>query len=162
MLWNDKLDEWKNNKPLTYPKNEISKRFFYETSILNNNGASKYNYKFIESDKLTNLKQDYKSFQKHIDKSDNKYVTSFANLSGDSILIIPIPRTNKNFTTIKDFIDNASLTQQRKFWHYASIEIRNLLKTQKNIYVSTHGLGVSYFHLRLDKYPKYYQTSEYK
>jgi hypothetical protein len=68
---------------------------------------------------------------------------------------------------MKDFCDNASITHQKEFWKKVAFEIENILKSKPNnkgnnkIYVSTHGLGVPYFHLRLDKKPKYYQTKEF-
>lgn len=118
--------------------------------------------KFIESDQLNNItKQDYKSFAKEIKNSKNQYVTSFYNLSGDTKLIIPIPRSDKNFCTIKDFIDNADQIHQEQFWKFVSNEIQLFLNTNPEVYVSTHGLGVSYFHLRLCSYPKYYHTNEF-
>ena len=86
---------------------------------------------------------------------------SFYNLSGDSKLIIPIPKKGKYFTTIKDFIDTASLTQQKQFWKYAAEEIIDTLNHESKIYISTHGLGIPYFHLRLDTRPKYYQSQNF-
>ena len=119
---------------------------------------NKYKNKFIENNNLNNIKQDYSSFLEYINKSNNKYVTSSKNLSGDTLLIIPMPRKNKDFTTMKDFCDNASITQQKIFWKRVADEIENI---NDKIYVSTHGLGVYYFHLRLDKNPKYYHTKEF-
>ena len=83
---------------------------------------------------------------------------SFYNKSKDTLLIIPIPYNEKEYITIKDFIDNAPIIQQKEFWKFASEEIKNILKTEKEIYISTHGLGVSYFHLRLCNSAKYYHT----
>ena len=159
MLWKDKLNEWKYGIPLSYPKN-IKNNFFYETNVITKNMDSEYKENYIINNSLP-CEQDYSSYQTYITNSKNKYVLSFPNLSGDSILIIPIPRKNKKMTTIKDFIDNASITQQKQFWKYVSIEIEQILNTNDKIYVSTHGLGVPYFHLRLDKIPKYYQTKSF-
>ena len=77
-------------------------------------------------------------------------------------MIIPIQKKGKNFKTIKYFIYNDSKTQQIEFWRYVSKSIKDVLEKNDKIYVSTHGLGVPYFHLRLDTRPKYYQTQEYK
>jgi hypothetical protein len=60
---------------------------------------NEYKEIFIENDTLNDIKQDYKPFKKYIDESKNKYVTSFYNLSGDTILIIPIPRKNKDYSS---------------------------------------------------------------
>lgn len=70
---------------------------------------NKYKEKFSENNKLQYLTQDYSLFIHYIKESKNQYVTSFRNLSGDSLLIIPIPKKIKDFTTIKDFCDNAML-----------------------------------------------------
>jgi hypothetical protein len=160
MKWNKKINDWANGIYQTYPNN-IQKRFFYETSVCDKKMENEYNEIFIENNNLEKLKEDFTQFKEHIIKSKNKYTISFSNLSNDTILIIPIPKNNKNFTTLKDFIDNASKTQQIFFWKKVSNEIKKLLKKYDKIYVSTHGLGVSYFHLRLDTIPKYYITKEF-
>lgn len=156
--WKDKIMEWSAGKYLQYPST-ITKSFFYETSICTAELDIPYQQKFIPDSRLSSMQQDSTSFDKEIKKASkkgNKYATSFTNLGGDATLIIPIPREGKNFATIKDFMDNASITHQREFWKYASKIIQHLLKTQSGIYINTHGLGVPYFHLRIDTKPKYY------
>jgi hypothetical protein len=160
MIWKDKINQWKNGEYQTYP-NTIDKRFFYETYVCDKNMTNKYEEKFIYNENLQNITQNYNSFIDYINNTNNKYVTSFMNLSRDSLLIIPIPRKNKDFTTIKDFCDNASITQQKEFWQMVAYEIENILETNDKIYVSTHGLGKYYFHLRLDKNPKYYKIADF-
>ena len=160
MKWIDKLNEWNNGLILSYPTN-IKSRFFYETNVCDKEMNNEYKEIFIENIKLDKIKEDFTSFKEYIDYSTNKYVTTFNNPSGDTLLIIPIPKKNKNFETIKDFIDNSSLYQQKIFWKKVAKEIKKQLKDNEKIYVSTHGLGVPYFHLRLDKYPKYYQTKNF-
>ena len=137
---------------------------FFETNVCDKFMKNKYEEIFIENNSLENLVQDYSSFQKYIDeykKNLKKNVVSFSNLGGDTGLIIPIPRKERDYTTIKDFIDNASISQQKIFWKKVASEIKKILKNNEKIYISTHGLGVSYFHLRLDKYPKYYHTKKF-
>ena len=153
MKWKEKLEEL-NKKPLAYPA-KISKSFFWETKPITNLNDD-YKEIFIENSILSKLKQNYSSFEEHIKKSKNKYVTSFYNLSKTSLLIIPIPKINKNFATLKDFTDNASITQKKEFWKYVSKKIKEFSSKNDKIYVSTHGLGVSYLHIRLDTIPKYY------
>jgi len=160
MKWIDKINNWNKGKVLNYPK-KIKSRFFYETFVCDKNMNNEYKEVFIESNELDKLNEDYSPYNKYIQSSNNKYVISFYNLSGDTLLIIPIPKKNKDFTTIKDFIDNASLYHQKIFWKKVSREIKKQLKQNEKIYISTHGLGVSYFHLRLEKYPKYYQTTNF-
>ena len=161
MLWKDKIELWKSGVYQTYP-DTIKSRFFYETFVCDKNMKNKYQEQFVESKELQRITQDYRPFIQYIQSSSNKYVTSFVNLSGDTLLIIPIPKKNKDYTTIKDFCDNASITQQKQFWKRVAIEIEKILRDNDKIYISTHGLGVPYFHLRLDKIPKYYKTKFYQ
>lgn len=160
MKWEKKLKEWNSGNYQKYPKNK-KKRFFYETSVITSLD-DKYQHIYIESDKLEKLKMNYSTFSQYIKNTKNNYATSFYNLSKTSLLIIPIPRKNKDYTTIKDFMENASDTQQSYFWKYATKYIKFMLKKYGKIYVSTHGLGVPYFHLRIDLEPKYYITSKFK
>jgi len=114
MLWKDKINLWKNGEYQTYP-NTINKRFFFEIHVCNKNMTNEYEEKFIENDNLEIILQNYSSFIDYINESIDENVVSFKNLSSDSLLIIPIPRENKDFTTIKDFCDNASIKQQKEF-----------------------------------------------
>jgi hypothetical protein len=125
---------------------------------------TKYIEKYIETDKFKNVKQDYSSFQEHINNKDNinKYAISFYNLDKSCILVIPVPQQDKNFTHIKDFMDNAEPKQQKEFWKFAAIQIKKRLKTQDTVYINTHGLGIPYFHLRIDNTPKYYVSNDLK
>ena len=156
MKWIDKISNWESGEVQTYSDN-IDLPFFFETYKCDKDLQNKYKEKFIPSPKLV-FKQDYTAFAKHIAKSTNKYAISFYNLSKDALLVIPMPRKNKDFSTIKGFIDNATLTHQRHFWQLVASTIKKSLKTHDEVYVSTHGLGVPYFHLLLDFAPKYIHT----
>lgn len=168
MKWSEVISLWESGQPVKYPKS-ITKRFFYETTCCNAQLTNKYLSKFIESDELNQIKdQDYTPYALHISKaranakSDGAYGTSFINKSGNSILVIPLPVNGKNYATIKDFIDNAPETQQSEFWKMVACEIKQILKLHPRVWISTHGLGVSYFHLRIDLEPKYYVTVKFK
>lgn len=158
-MWSNKLIEWENGLYQIYPDN-IKNNFFYETYKCSYD--NKYIDKFIETNKFNNINEDYSSFIEYINTSDNKYFTSFYNINKTAILLIPMPRKNKSFTTMKHFIDSSSKIQQKLFWIEASRLIKQMLEENEYIYVSTHGLGVYYFHLRIELKPKYYLTNEFK
>lgn len=92
MKWKNILEKW-NKEPIKYPDN-IKNSFFWETKPITNE-KSIFKQKFIQNKYLNNLKQNYSPFQNEINKSKNKYVTSFYNLSGDTLLIVPIPKKGK-------------------------------------------------------------------
>jgi hypothetical protein len=157
MLWKDVLHNWENGFVLEYPK-QVNSRFQWNTSVLKNGGNTKYIQRF-KSDLGLPTVQNKKDFQEYINKSTNKYVTSFPNLSGDTILVIPMPMHGKNYATLRDFIDNADIVQQQAFWKKVAKIAREL---NGNIWISVHGLGVAYTHVRISNNPKYYFDNELK
>lgn len=158
MSWNNTIENWKNGNPLTYPKN-LKKTFLWRTSVFKEDGNSKYKQEF-ESCPQLDLKQNYYDFQQYINQSKNKYVTSFYNLSGDTILVVPMPKNNKNFSNLKNFIDNASKTQQKYFWEHVADIINIQKNNHQHLWISTHGLAVPYLHVRISTSPKYYGNSK--
>lgn len=159
ITWDQKLKEWEKGQPQTYPS-DIEGRFFYETSI--SGPGEPYDEVFIQNSKLDELEQSYDAFSKHIANSKNKYVTNFLSIDGTAMLLIPKPIDDYNYTTMKDFIDNAPEDQRVMFWKLAALIIRKEWAKGKKVYVSTHGLGVPYFHLRIEEKPKYYVTKRFK
>ena len=161
MKWSEVLEEWKSGKYLTYPK-KLKNSFFWETTPIFANKDTVYKQKFIQSKKLNGLKQDYRPFAKQIKDSNNMYVTSFYNLSGDAMLVVPMPRSDgRSYATLKEFMDNATMIQQKIFWKEVAKQIEKMLKNNDKLWVSTHGLGVSYLHVRICKIPKYYITKSF-
>lgn len=154
MLWKEVLHNWENGFVLQYPK-QVKGRFQWNTSVIKNNG----NCEFIQSFR-TNLDlpflQNPKDFQEYITKSSNKYVTSFPNLSKDTMLVIPMPLRGKNYATLKDFIDNAPEIQQQYFWKKVAKVAKEFMDKHEKIWISVHGLGVAYTHVRISSIPKYY------
>ena len=158
MKWGTKLKHWSTGKLFTYPK-KLKGKFMWRTNLLS--GEKKgFDHEFIEYKGLPE-EQDYTSFKSYINNSKNKYVVSFNNLSGNTLLVIPMPRKNKNFATIKDFTDNASAAHQKKFWKKVSVLTRKEFKKHGSVYVSTHGLGVSYLHVRISHKPIHYYNSRF-
>lgn len=156
MSWREKIEGWKRGDIQTYPF-YLRKRFFWKTSICDQDMENEFKEVYIESDKLDGLKKMERGpFDFYIQNSTNPDVVAFNNLSNTTRLIIPMPREGKNYISIKDFIDNAPKKQQKVFWKRVGMEIEEYLKKHKKVYVNTHGLGVYYFHLRFDKEPIYY------
>ena len=154
MIWNELLEKWESGNYFSFPNN-LKGKFQWNTSVLKNNGKSKYLEEFMVNKELPKS-QDLSAFKEYVKKSNNKYAVSFPNPSGDTILVIPMPRANKNFATIKDFMDNASELHKKKFWQESARIIREEMKNSKHLWISAHGLGVPYFHLRICQKPKYY------
>jgi hypothetical protein len=159
MLWSSKITHWKNG---IIPTHDCNKRFYFETSPIDSKYENDYNETFIFNQELESIeKQNFHMFKEHMKQAKNKDVCSFPNFNRSAILCIPMPRKNKNFTTMKDFIDNASVKHQKEFWKYVAYEIEEQLLHHNRLYISTHGNAVPYFHLRIESVPKYYVTKDY-
>jgi hypothetical protein len=139
MKWSEVLDRWENGGVLTYPK-LMNNRFLWKTSKIDKTYNSNFVEKFIEVDNLPS-KQNYTSFAEYF-KGNN--VVSFKNISGDTTLIVPIPKKGKNYITLKDFIDNAPISQQKHVWKHVALIAKKMLKNNNQIWISTHGYGVAY------------------
>lgn len=169
--------------PLSYP-NSIQNRFFWQTSGFLYPGNDLFSSKMIPSDKLDTLIQDFSPFnhfihKKHIASAppsmedlpsyidyyfSGEDAITFLNLDKSCRLVVPPPikkgSSFLDFTTIKDYIDNCPIQIQKQFWKnvYFILFLYSREYPGKRIYVSTHGLGVPYFHLRLEPIqPKYYK-----
>jgi hypothetical protein len=160
MLWSQVLTNWKNGIVMKYPI-QLKDRFHWNTSVLKNDGNVEYKESFMINHKLPEI-QNTKDFQEYIKRSKNKYVTVFPNLSKDTILVIPIPVNGKNYTTLKDFIDNAPEIQQKKFWKKVAQVSEKVMNKDGKAFISVHGLGVPYTHIRISSIPKYYFDNELK
>lgn len=154
MLWSDVLTYWENGGVLKYPKN-VKGKFQWNTSVLKNDGKVPYLQAFRTNNKLAQ-RQNKKDFQEHFKNSQDKYVVSFPNLSKDTMLVVPIPVRGKNYATLRDFIDNASEIQQQAFWKKVAEVAKKFMNEKGKVWISVHGLGVDYTHVRIASSPKYY------
>jgi hypothetical protein len=160
MLWNDVLTSWENGIGLKYPK-KVKGRFQWNTSVLKNDGNVEYKQVFRTNHKLP-AAQNKKDFLEQINQSQNKYVISFPNLSKDTMLVVPMPVRGKNYVTLRDFIDNAPEIQQREFWKKVAETAKQFMKEKGKVWISVHGLGVEYVHVRISSSPKYYFDNDLK
>ena len=159
MLWTEVLTNWENGIPFTYPNHlKNGQKFHWNTTPLTKEMDTVYLEKFKENSALP-MRQDKCVFWEKIsdaEKKGIKYATSFPNLSGDTILVIPMPRKGKSYATLKDFVNNAPKKQQQELWALVAKEAKKQVKKYGKVWISTHGLGVAYLHVRICKRPKYY------
>lgn len=154
MLWKEVINNWENGIGLTYPK-QLKGKFLWNTSVFKNDGNVEYKQRFRTNNKLA-LTQNKKDFNEHIKHSKNKYALSFPNLSKDTMLVIPMPVRGKNYATLRDFIDNAPEIQQQEFWKTVAETAKKFVHKKGQVWISSHGLGVNYTHVRISTSPKYY------
>ena len=160
MLWSDVLTNWKDGIPMKYPKS-VKGRFQWNTSALKNDGNVIFKQTFRSDNKLPQI-QNKEAFSEYIKNSQNKYVVSFPNLSKDTMLVVPMPIRGKNYATLRDFIDNAPEIQQQEFWKQVAKVAKKFMNEKGKVWISVHGLGVDYTHVRISTSPKYYFDNELK
>lgn len=154
--WNDTLALWEEGHYPTKPLG-VTKDFVFETSVCY--PGAPYVEKYEESQRLEDSPFNPQPFAQYLSSNQHPYLSVFQNLSGDSILVIPTNLPGTHFKSIKEFMEQATPEHQIFFWRYVVILIKGLWNSGRtHFYVSTHGLGVGYFHLRIDPTPKYYIT----
>lgn len=135
--------------------------FFWENKpMMKSNMDAKYECNIINTDFLFGKSPDVQTFRSYF-KEDRQVVT-FPNLGNDAQLIAPCPvEHNEGYAHIGAFIREAPESQMQEFWQTVGKEMLNHIQN-KPLWLSTSGLGVFWLHARVDSYPKYYQTEEYK
>jgi len=138
-----------NKNDILQLKKEISKKqnnIYFETKKIEN--FKKIEYRIRRS--LSNLATipDIKPYKKYIDNANkNSLSTHFYNLSKNTILVIPI----KPYANMYQFAIHSSDIEWLGLFRKI---LKNLKKGQ---FISTHGHGVNYLHVRIENYPKYYK-----
>lgn len=160
--WNDVLQDWENGIPFRYPTRMKKQKsgFQWNTSVLMKNGKSSFREKFRTNTDLPDT-QTYTAFQEHLVDSKKMDAISFENPSKDTMLVIPVPKRGHNYATLKHFVDTAPMEQQIAFWKEVAKVARDQMAIHGKIWISAHGLGVPYLHIRVSTTPKYYFVRDF-
>ena len=136
--------------------------FFWETPPLSKASLGKpFEFVCVESRSLANLKPDPTPFSPHFAKDPNT-VSSFPNLGGDALLVVPKPVSeHSNYPHFARFLRHAPAAQVSELWQCAAMALEKRI-SDVPVWLSTAGMGVSWLHLRLDSNPKYYRYAPYK
>lgn len=185
LLTNDIIDMMTEHMN-SFPCND---GYFFETPPITYKTYESIPFEFvlIPSDQLASVGPDFSPFHKKFARScqsissdysknhdQNESVISFANINGDSTLVVPCPvniestsistSTTKDFAHISKFLRNADKKLIREAFKRLALEIKRVITEHPDdkFWVSTSGLGVSWVHFRIDSRPKYYNWDEYK
>ncbi len=137
--------------------------FWEHPKLTQDNCNSDYEVTIIPTDAFENRVSNFNPFKDKFQVTDS--VVVFPNLRKDSLLIVPNKDQggNQNFITLRRFLHAASNVIIFKFWKtVGETMIEQITKNTKYCYLSTHGLGVLWLHIRIDQKPKYYQTKRYR
>ena len=134
--------------------------YFWETPPVNNrNLYQPFEFVLVESNTLQWSSPNQNAYSKYFIEDK---IVSFPNLKMDATLISPSPiDTNSDYAHLANFVRTAPLNQILAFWKKVGKEYE-LAINEDYLWLSTHGLGVSWLHVRIDIYPKYYHHRAYK
>lgn len=106
---------------------------------------------------------DTRAFAEHFTEDDsNDGIVAFHNLGGDAMLVVPSPRAPASaYGHLAAFIRGAPDCQKHAFWRTVGQTVEQRV-SDRPMWVSTAGGGVSWLHVRLDGRPKYYGFEPYR
>jgi hypothetical protein len=119
-----------------------------------------YECALVDNDALARLRPNPGPFLQQIREA--RYTSVFDNLGGDARMIVPAGEGGvKPYAHLMAFVRSAAPEEWHDFWQKVGEEV---LKTvnQRPVYLNTHGLGISWLHVRLDSRPKYYHFRGYR
>ena len=99
-------------------------------------------------------------------KNDHKTrAIYFPNILGDTMLVVPIPSTDQGIDKysgdLMSFLKYGQKNQQYALIQLFAKTALNLIETHQKLYISTHGHGLPWLHIRLSNLPKYYTHIKY-
>lgn len=136
--------------------------FFWEhPPLCDANIKSEVEFVLLDSPALARIRPNPEPFRSHFGRDRDCEIVSFRSLGGDAILLAPRPSGSlEGCGHLAAFVRQASQSQVENLWRETGRAVRENLSERK-LWLSTSGLGVSWLHIRLDSYPKYYQHRPY-
>jgi len=144
--------------------------YFFETPKVTRGtlGTTTFEFVLAKAERLESVAAEEATFEDYFGScAEDKLVTSFANLGGDAMLVVPCPvhEDRQIYSSVAPFMRAAEGEQVQQFWRTAARVMKEQVKkkSEKNpTWMSTSGLGVYWLHLRLDSRPKYYTFHQYR
>ena len=103
---------------------------------------------------------DPNAFAEYFDDGGEE-IAVFANLSKDAILVAPHPVADPAaYGHLAAFVRLGPETQRQSFWRAVRATLGHRVGV-KPVWLNTAGAGVSWLHVRLDDWPKYYRFKPY-
>ena len=115
--------------------------------------------------RLASRAADDRCFRAHLDRCDPGQSTSFPNLGGDATLVAPkaaagtavdATSTSACCGHVGAFLEHGSPDAQVALWMCVGNAARDKVARGEHFWLSTHGGGVPWLHVRLDQTPKYF------
>jgi hypothetical protein len=138
--------------------------FFWETPAVTEASVDRpFEFVLVGSSDLARMRPDPSAFERQWASRDvSGGVVTFLNLGGDAALVAPCPIAPLSaYGHLAAFVRRAPEAQRHALWQAVGAAVEDRLGPRPS-WLSTSGLGVSWLHVRLDSYPKYYQYGPYR
>ena len=136
--------------------------FRWETPAVNADTVESQPFEFVllDSPGLAS-RPDRDAFAEYFTRAQGS-VTTFSNLGGDAILVVPCPVAEPSaYGHLAAFVRLAPEHQRDALWQAVGEAMAKRVGP-KPVWLSTAGAGVSWLHVRLDDRPKYYGFAPYR
>lgn len=101
-------------------------------------------------------------FAEYFQQSPEEDILVFPNLGGDAMMVVPRQKTSVSaYGHLAAFVREAPEAQWQKLWQTVATAMLKRVSA-KPVWLSTAGGGVSWLHVRLDDWPKYYGYGPYR
>jgi hypothetical protein len=138
--------------------------FFWEMPPVSRDAlAAPFECALIPADALLRPRASDADFASHLNAADAEQATAFPNLGGDALLIAPRRISDADcYAHLAAFLRLGPRPQIHSLLALLGKKAMERLEPSSNrFWISTSGLGVPWVHVRLDRYPKYYQYGPY-
>jgi hypothetical protein len=122
-----------------------------------------FRFVVIGSRSLAALKASSEAFDGKLRMADEtRGNVCFPNLRGDAMLVVPrCLSAPEHYGHLAAFVRQAPVAQQHDLLQLSAATLRQRL-SHRPTWMSTHGMGVPWLHVRLDEVPKYYTHRPFK
>jgi hypothetical protein len=163
------IQRWRENEPF---------REFYTTTLLKHGGSGcfwehprlnkstadqAYECVITQTDAFSTRTANFGPFSRAV--SPGKRISIFPNLSGEALLVVPNQSDKISFNgrDLISFLHTAPDDLVHDLWKIIGQETATAISSEAPFqYLSTHGLGVLWLHVRLEQGPRYYHHRPYR
>lgn len=136
--------------------------FRWETPPITTSTADRvFEFVLLDTPELART-PDAGAFAEHFKPAAARGVVEFSNLGKDAILVAPCPIVSSAaYGHLAAFVRQAPESQRHALWELVGAAMGRRLSSRP-VWLSTAGGGVSWLHVRLDDWPKYYGYEPYR
>lgn len=168
--WSDVIDGWRRDPEfreffIRMLASAPFPAFYFETPAVSAATLDcPFEFVLVNSGLLADVDPEPQVFRTHLESpTAREGIAVFPNLGGDAWLVAPCPEgPPEAYAHLAVFCRRAPRPQQHALWIRVAETMTEQLDLKEPLWLSTAGQGVFWLHVRLDRYPKYYNHAPYR